>query len=215
VGRQRRCSLKAAAAGAGTQQPPRAAAAAAPGPVALEAACEPRALPAAARALTPPPPPPRPVPQLKGFALEGYKEAKPLPFHKSPVSAFGRVMGALHSFPALARRAYTHLKVPAAACLAGGGLGAGEGGRGRRVLMRALASTAPWRAAPVPCASKGRPRPPEEGAALSLGAWARSRAPLRRPLIAAHRRRSPPLRHACPRPPPAVLAPRRCRGSAT
>jgi hypothetical protein len=34
-----------------------------------------------------------------------------MPFHKSPVSAFGRVMGALHSLPGLARHAYTHLKV--------------------------------------------------------------------------------------------------------
>jgi hypothetical protein len=51
--------------------------------------------------------------QLKEFALGGYKAAKPLPFHKSPVSAFGRVMGALHSLPALAKQAYTHLKVHA------------------------------------------------------------------------------------------------------
>ncbi|KIZ06106.1 thioredoxin-related transmembrane protein 1 [Monoraphidium neglectum] len=47
---------------------------------------------------------------LKEFALTGFKSAQPMPFHKSPVSAFGRVMGALHSFPALAKRAYTHLR---------------------------------------------------------------------------------------------------------
>lgn len=52
----------------------------------------------------------RSLQKLKDFALGGYKSAKALPFHKSPVSAFGRVMGALHSFPALTKRVYTHLK---------------------------------------------------------------------------------------------------------
>jgi hypothetical protein len=35
-------------------------------------------------------------PQLKAFALEGYKKATPLPFHKSPNSILGRAIGMLH-----------------------------------------------------------------------------------------------------------------------
>lgn len=49
--------------------------------------------------------------QLKEFALSGYKTAQPMPFHKSPVSAAGRMMGVLHSFPVLVKRGYAHLKV--------------------------------------------------------------------------------------------------------
>ncbi|KAI8474133.1 MAG: thioredoxin-like protein [Monoraphidium minutum] len=52
----------------------------------------------------------RSLQSLKDFALGGYQSATPLPFHKSPVSVFGRVMGGLHSFPALAKRGYTHLR---------------------------------------------------------------------------------------------------------
>jgi thiol-disulfide isomerase/thioredoxin len=52
----------------------------------------------------------RTVPALRHFALSGHKASRPLPFHKSPVSAMGRTMGVLHSLPALARRAYAHFK---------------------------------------------------------------------------------------------------------
>lgn len=48
--------------------------------------------------------------QLKEFALSGYKDAPPLPYHKSPVSPVGRAVGALHALPGLARRAYAHLR---------------------------------------------------------------------------------------------------------
>jgi hypothetical protein len=34
--------------------------------------------------------------QMKAFALEGYKKATPLPFHKAPNSIMGRAIGMLH-----------------------------------------------------------------------------------------------------------------------
>eukprot|EP00879_Flechtneria_rotunda_P006890 GHRR01007236.1.p1 GENE.GHRR01007236.1~~GHRR01007236.1.p1 ORF type:complete len:224 (+),score=51.45 GHRR01007236.1:135-806(+) len=52
----------------------------------------------------------RSVGELKDFALKGYRQATPMPFHKAPNSLAGRLIGMLHSFPALAKRAYDFLK---------------------------------------------------------------------------------------------------------
>ncbi|WIA43954.1 hypothetical protein OEZ86_010346 [Tetradesmus obliquus] len=52
----------------------------------------------------------RGVADMKAFALEGYKKATPLPFHKAPNSIMGRAVGMLHSFPALTKRGYDFLK---------------------------------------------------------------------------------------------------------
>lgn len=57
------------------------------------------------------PNPPTARRQLKDFALGGHRDHKPLPFHKSPNSLYGRALGVVHSLPAHARRGFTHLKV--------------------------------------------------------------------------------------------------------
>lgn len=53
---------------------------------------------------------PRTLKALSEFALEGYKKAKALPYHKAPNSLVGRVLGELHSLPLLAKKTYNHLR---------------------------------------------------------------------------------------------------------
>jgi hypothetical protein len=90
-----------------------------------------RKLPIPGTQVVPPPPPaPSTRAQMKDFALGGYKTATAMPFHKSPVSAFGRVMGALHSFPAMAKRAYTFLRVGHGGDDGKGSAGDGQGPAG-------------------------------------------------------------------------------------
>ncbi|KAF8061102.1 coq9 [Scenedesmus sp. PABB004] len=52
----------------------------------------------------------RSVPDMKAFALGGYKAASALPFHKAPNSLVGRAVGILHSFPSYAKAGYEFLR---------------------------------------------------------------------------------------------------------
>ncbi|KXZ47180.1 hypothetical protein GPECTOR_37g186 [Gonium pectorale] len=53
---------------------------------------------------------PRNVASFRAYATSTYKTEKPLPFHKAPNSAVGRVIGKLHSLPHLGVRAYRALR---------------------------------------------------------------------------------------------------------
>ncbi|EFJ49970.1 hypothetical protein VOLCADRAFT_120693 [Volvox carteri f. nagariensis] len=53
---------------------------------------------------------PRNIMAFRSFATSGYRTAKPLPFHRAPNSALGRVIGRFYSLPRLGMRVYRLLR---------------------------------------------------------------------------------------------------------